>query len=56
MSSYPYPASEHYPQDEQRMQYEMEWNDRFDSGRGAQRYAFDYQPRVMLPPVVKPAR
>jgi tetratricopeptide (TPR) repeat protein len=56
MSTYPYPASEHYPQDEQRVQYEMEWNDRFDSGRGVQRYAFHYEPRVMLPPVVKPAQ
>ncbi len=56
MSTYPYPASEHYPQDEQRMQYEMEWNDRFDSGRGVQQYAFHYEPRVMLPPVVKPAQ
>ncbi len=56
MSTYPYPASEHYPQDEQRMQYELEWNDRFDSGRGVQQYAFHYKPRVMLPPVVKPAQ
>jgi hypothetical protein len=56
MSTYPYPASEHYPQDEQREQYEMEWNDRFDSGRGVQQYAFHYEPRVMLPPMVKPAQ
>ena len=34
----------------------MEWEDRFDSGRGVQRYAFHYKPRVMLPPVVKPAQ
>lgn len=56
MSTYPYPASEHYPQDEQRLQYELEWNDRFDSGRGVQQYAFHYEPRVMVPPVVKPAQ
>ena len=43
MSTYPYPASEHYPQDEQRMDYELEWNDRFDSGRGAQHYGFRYR-------------
>jgi tetratricopeptide (TPR) repeat protein len=42
MSTYPYPASEHYPQDDQRMKYELEWNDRFDSGRGAQHYGFRY--------------
>jgi tetratricopeptide (TPR) repeat protein len=56
MSTYPYPASEHYPQDERRMQYELEWNDRFDSGRDAQQYGFHYQPRVMLPPALKTAQ
>jgi hypothetical protein len=56
MSTYPYPASEHYPQDEQRMQYELEWNDRFDSGRDAQQYSFHYEPRVMLPPALKTAQ
>ncbi|HET6216758.1 MAG TPA: FG-GAP-like repeat-containing protein [Acidobacteriaceae bacterium] len=45
MSTYPYPASEHYPQDDQRMQYELEWNDRFDSGRGAQYFGFRYLPK-----------
>ena len=24
------------------MQYELEWNDRFDSGRGMQHYGFHY--------------
>ena len=56
MSTYPYPASEHYPQDEQRTQYQLEWNDRFDSGRDAQQYGFHYQPRVMQPQVVKTAQ
>ena len=42
MSTYPYPESEHYPQDDQRMRYELEWNDRFDSGRGGQHYGFRY--------------
>ncbi len=56
MSTYPYPASEHYPRDDERLQYELEWNDRFDSGRGVQQYAFHYKPRVMLPPVVKSAQ
>jgi tetratricopeptide (TPR) repeat protein len=56
MSTYPYPTSEHYPQDEQRMQYELEWNDRFDSGRGVQQYGFHYEPRVMVPPVFNTAQ
>jgi tetratricopeptide (TPR) repeat protein len=46
MSTYPYPANEHYPQDEQRMRYELEWNDRFDSGQGAQHYGFRYVPKT----------
>ena len=56
MSTYPYPASEHYPLDDQRMKYQLEWNDRFDSGRPAQRYQFHYEPRVMQPPAVKPGQ
>ncbi len=56
MSTYPYPASEHYPLNHDRVQYELEWNDRFDSGRGVQQYGFHYKPRVMMPPVVKPAQ
>ena len=56
MSTYPYPASEQYPHDEQRMQYELEWNDRFDSGRGGQHYGFDYEPSAMQPPVIHPAQ
>jgi hypothetical protein len=43
MSTYPYPAGEHYPRDEQRMRYQLEWNDRFDSGHGAQYFGFHYQ-------------
>jgi hypothetical protein len=43
MSTYPYPAGEHYPLDDERMRYELEWNDRFDSGRGAQHYGFNYK-------------
>jgi Flp pilus assembly protein TadD len=54
MSTYPYPASEHYPINDQRMIYELEWNDRFDSGRGAQHYGFNYQPQAMQPPLLKP--
>jgi tetratricopeptide (TPR) repeat protein len=46
MSTYPYPASEHYPQDDQRMQYQLEWNDRFDSGHGAQHYGFHYMAKA----------
>jgi tetratricopeptide (TPR) repeat protein len=46
MTTYPYPESEHYPQDDQRIRYELEWNDRFDSGRGAQHYGFHYEDKT----------
>jgi tetratricopeptide (TPR) repeat protein len=48
MSTYPYPAAEHYPLNDQSLQYELEWNDRFDSGNEVQRYGFHY--------VAKPAQ
>jgi hypothetical protein len=56
MSTYPYPESEHYPLTNERMQYQLDWNDRFDSGRGTPHFGFDYKPRVMEPPAVKPAQ
>jgi hypothetical protein len=42
MSTYPYPASERYPFDNKSVQYELEWNDRFDSGHEVERYGFHY--------------
>jgi tetratricopeptide (TPR) repeat protein len=44
MTGYPYPASEHFPQDMQSVDYRLDWNDRFESGNRVQRYEFDYQP------------
>ena len=32
MSTYPYPASEKYPDDAASLDYRLNWNDRFDSG------------------------
>jgi hypothetical protein len=32
MSAYPYPDSEEFPQDAQSLDYQLNWNDRFDSG------------------------
>jgi tetratricopeptide (TPR) repeat protein len=42
MSTYPYPATEHYPLDDERVGYELEWNDRFQSGGAAPYYGFRY--------------
>jgi tetratricopeptide (TPR) repeat protein len=44
MSGYPYGDKEHYPNDTKHMAYQLEWNDRFESGVVARRYEFHYLP------------
>lgn len=55
MSGYPYPLTEHYPNDSPRMDYQLKWNDRYDSGDDPQHYVFHYEPRVMQPPAMPEA-
>ena len=43
MSTYPYPASEKFPDDAGALDYQLNWNDRFDSGEPVRSYRFDYQ-------------
>jgi Flp pilus assembly protein TadD len=49
MSAYPYPQSESYPVDRKSMEYQLNWNDRFDSGESAHSFRFDYQLRRSTP-------
>jgi tetratricopeptide (TPR) repeat protein len=43
MSTYPYPEPrEKYPDDSQSLEYQLNWNDRFDSGEPVRSYRFDY--------------
>jgi Flp pilus assembly protein TadD len=49
MSTYPYPTGEHYPEDSHSLQFELEWNDRFESGERTQRYQFNYLPTISQP-------
>jgi tetratricopeptide (TPR) repeat protein len=49
MSTYPYPASESYPNDKDAMDYQLNWNDRFDSGEPVLSYRFDYQAMPSTP-------
>jgi tetratricopeptide (TPR) repeat protein len=42
MSSYPYPSNESYPDDPRAVAYQLNWNDRFDSGEQVRSYRFDY--------------
>ncbi len=43
MSTYPYPASEHFPDDADAVSYQLNFNDRFDSGEPVRSYRFNYQ-------------
>ncbi|HEU5403825.1 MAG TPA: CRTAC1 family protein, partial [Terriglobales bacterium] len=47
MKTYPYPDSQHYPDDAGTLKYFLEWDDRFEPGRvGATKYRFHYQRRT----------
>ena len=43
MSAYPYPANEEFPDDDDAVAYQLNWNDRFDSGEPVRSYHFDYR-------------
>jgi tetratricopeptide (TPR) repeat protein len=49
MSTYPYLAKEHYPEDNRSVQYRLDWNDRFESGDRKQCFQFNYQPTESQP-------
>ncbi|HVC46908.1 MAG TPA: FG-GAP-like repeat-containing protein [Terracidiphilus sp.] len=42
MRSYPYPASETFPDDARSLKYQLDWNDRFDTGTPVRFYRFDF--------------
>ncbi|HET7103709.1 MAG TPA: FG-GAP-like repeat-containing protein [Terracidiphilus sp.] len=43
MTSYPYPASEKFPDDADAFAYRLNWNDRFDTGEPVRSYRFDFK-------------
>jgi tetratricopeptide (TPR) repeat protein len=43
MSRYPYPANEKFPDDPDALNYQLNWNTRFDSGDPVRSYRFDYR-------------
>lgn len=49
MSRYPYPASESFPDDDAAFTYQLDWNDRFDSGEPARAYRFHFEPLPSTP-------
>ena len=55
MSTYPYPSPEKFPGDKRSLDYQLNWNDRWDSGLPVRSYHFDFQllhstPADDLPP------
>jgi hypothetical protein len=49
MSGYPYPKAEHFPETQDSLQYQLKWNDRFDSGATQTSHEFKYLPRTVKP-------
>jgi tetratricopeptide (TPR) repeat protein len=49
MSAYPYPANEKFPDDAGALDYQLNWNDRFDSGEPVRSYRFDYRQMPSTP-------
>jgi tetratricopeptide (TPR) repeat protein len=43
MTTYPYPASENFPDDPDALDYQLQFNDRFDTGEPVRSYRFDYK-------------
>jgi tetratricopeptide (TPR) repeat protein len=62
MSKYPYPANEKFPEDEDGLAYQLNWNTRWDSGEPDRSYRFEYRDLPATPaedgattiPTVKP--
>jgi len=49
MSTYPYPDTENYPNNADSIGYQLNWNDRFDSGNPDRSYRFHYELRPTTP-------
>ncbi|MGD0158101.1 MAG: FG-GAP-like repeat-containing protein [Terracidiphilus sp.] len=56
MSTYPYPASEKYPNDAVSLDYRLNWNDRFDPGDPVRSYRFNYEFLPSTPPEIRAAQ
>lgn len=54
MTTYPYPASEHYPENSHSLRYQLDWNNRFESGERTQRFQFNYVPVESKPVTSRP--
>lgn len=55
MSRYPYPETESFPDDAGALSYQLNWNDRFDSGEPVRSYRFEYRDLPSTPKDDAPA-
>ena len=49
MTSYPYPATERFPDDDSALAYRLNWNTRWESGNPVRSYRFDYHELISTP-------
>lgn len=49
MTSYPYPATEKFPDNDSALAYRLNWNTRWESGNPVRSYRFDYRELVSTP-------
>lgn len=49
MSEYPYPRTEHYPDDAAHTAYQLEYNTRFEAGDSERLFQFHYEPKHSVP-------
>jgi tetratricopeptide (TPR) repeat protein len=56
MSAYPYPKEESYPDDAGSLEYQLNWNDRFESGEETHSYHFHYRLLPSTPYEDRPAQ
>jgi Tfp pilus assembly protein PilF len=49
MSAYPYPPTEHYPDDPAHIAYQLNYNTRWEPGTPNHALRFDYRPRLSFP-------
>jgi tetratricopeptide (TPR) repeat protein len=49
MTSYPYPATEKFPDDDDALRYRLNWNTRWESGNPVRSYRFDYHELISTP-------
>ncbi len=54
MSTYPYSNRERFPDDSSALTYQLDWNDRMETGDRLQRFQFEYQPTHSQPIQTKP--